>query len=74
MEETEIQVGRHLDGHMKNLSTEDLKSRAIIKQMAIDEAEHADTAKNLGAKELPAWIRTLMSVHSKMMTTLVYWV
>lgn len=74
VEETEIQVGRHLDGHMKNLSTEDLKSRAIIKQMAIDEAEHADTAKNLGAKELPAWIRTLMSVHSKMMTTLVYWV
>lgn len=74
VEETEIQVGRHLQSHMEKLSVKDKKSRAIITQMDIDEAEHADTAKQLGAKVLPAWIKGLMSTHSKVMTTLVYWV
>jgi 3-demethoxyubiquinol 3-hydroxylase len=74
VEETEVQVGRHLQGHLEKLSKQDKKSLAIIEQMAVDEAEHADTAKNLGAKDLPPWIRSLMAVHSKVMTTLVYWI
>lgn len=74
VEETEIQVGRHLQGHMKNLSEKDQKSRAIIVQMDIDEAQHAETAKKLGAKELPSWIKTLMGAHAKVMTTLAYWI
>ena len=73
VEETEIQVGRHLQKHMKNLSVEDQKSRAIILQMDKDEAKHAETAKQLGAKELPAWVKGVMGAHSKIMTTLAYW-
>lgn len=72
VEETEIQVGRHLQGHMKKLSNNDKKSFAIIEQMDVDEAEHAETAKKLGAKALPDWIKGLMSLHSKIMTTLTY--
>jgi ubiquinone biosynthesis monooxygenase Coq7 len=74
VEETEFQVSRHLQKHMKNLSAEDEKSRAIILQMDIDEKKHAEKAKELGANELPAWVKGLMSVHSKVMTTLAYWV
>lgn len=74
VEETEKQVGRHLDGHLERLSTSDHKSRAIIEQMAIDEAEHADHASALGAKTLPPPVKMLMRFQSKVMTTLAYWV
>lgn len=74
VEETEVQVGRHLQGHLDQLSPADQRSRAIVEQMAIDEAEHADHAKQLGAKVLPSWIKAFMTLHSKVMTTLVYWI
>jgi ubiquinone biosynthesis monooxygenase Coq7 len=74
VEETEVQVGRHLQAHMEKLSNKDQKSLAIIQQMDVDEAEHAAKAKELGAKELPGWIKQVMRVHSKVMTTLAYWV
>ena len=73
VEETEKQVGRHLDGHLQQLGDSDAVSRAIIEQMATDEAEHANQAKDLGAKALPSWVKGLMRCQSKVMTTLVYW-
>src|SRR5574343_754607 len=42
LEETEKQVCRHLDAHLGMLPPQDGKSRAILAQMRVDEAQHAD--------------------------------
>lgn len=72
VEETEAQVGRHLEGHMNHLPRADDKSRAIVKQMAIDEAEHGDAAQKAGSQSLPAPVKCLMAAIAKLMTTTVY--
>ncbi len=70
LEETEKQVVRHLDSHLKRLPAEDGRSRAIVEQMKIDEQGHADLAHELGAAELPAPVKRLMKITAKVMTTL----
>jgi ubiquinone biosynthesis monooxygenase Coq7 len=70
--ETERQVEAHLASHLKRVPTEDLRSRAILEQMKIDEAAHAATAVGLGAAELPAPVKMAMTMVSKIMTTLAY--
>lgn len=70
--ETERQVGAHLDKHLRELPTGDDKSRAILEQMKIDEAEHADTAVRLGAAELPKPVKAAMKQMSKVMTSTTY--
>jgi ubiquinone biosynthesis monooxygenase Coq7 len=70
--ETERQVGAHLDKHLKELPKQDEKSRAILAQMKIDEAHHADTAVHLGAAELPQPIKSAMQQMSKVMTATTY--
>lgn len=71
---TERQVEKHLATHLEKLPQNDLKSRAIVAQMKIDEAEHADAALNAGAKILPHWVQTIMGFQAKVMTTTAYWV
>ena len=66
--ETERQVVRHLDSHLGQLSDKDLKSRAILEQMKEDEGHHATTALHAGGAELPAPIKKLMTLTSKVMT------
>jgi ubiquinone biosynthesis monooxygenase Coq7 len=70
--ETERQVGKHLNHHLETLPSNDTKSRAILEQMKIDEAEHAKTAVHLGAAELPAPIKAAMQSMSKVMTKTTY--
>ena len=70
--ETERQVERHLNGHLARLSPQDLRTRAIVESMAIEEAGHADMARKLGAVNLPAPVRQAMTLASKVMTTLAY--
>jgi len=72
VKETEDQVGEHLQRHLRSLPAQDLKSRAIVEQMAVDEAHHGDKAVNLGAVPLPAPVRAAMKLTSKVMTTLAY--
>jgi ubiquinone biosynthesis monooxygenase Coq7 len=60
--ETEIQVEAHLDDHLARLPRDDLKSRAILTQMAADEARHGAAAKRAGGSELPAPVRSLMAL------------
>ncbi len=67
--ETEHQVVRHLDGHLQRLPDEDLRSRAIVAQMKIDEQGHAELAESLGAAELPQPIKQFMQLTSKIMTS-----
>lgn len=71
--ETERQVVEHLDGHLTKLPREDLKSRAIVEEMRIDEARHAATAQEHGGAELPLPVRGVMRLASAVMTRTSYW-
>ena len=70
--ETERQVERHLKGHLETLPADDARSRAIVEQMKVDEAEHADMAMRLGAHELPAPVKGAMKFAARLMTTVTY--
>ena len=72
--ETERQVVQHLEDHLKRLPPEDEKSRAILKQMQIDEAHHSHVAEHAGAVELPNPIKGAMKLVSRVMTRSAYWI
>lgn len=72
--ETERQVVKHLDSHLKQLSPEDHKTRAILEQMKIDEGHHATTAVKSGGAELPQPIKQAMQLASKVMTKTAFWI
>lgn len=73
LEATELQVCEHLEKHLSMLPNDDIKSKAILEQMIIDERKHAISAKNEGAAELPTLIKNLMSHFSKIMTNTTYY-
>jgi ubiquinone biosynthesis monooxygenase Coq7 len=70
--ETERQVEAHLDRHLEELPTNDLRSRAIVTQMRDDEVAHAEAAAGLGAAELPLPVKKVMQAMAKVMTTAAY--
>ena len=70
--ETERQVEAHLASHLSELPVQDLKSRAIVLQMKVDEMEHAKTAVRLGARELPVGVRCVMRIAAGVMTRTAY--
>ena len=70
--ETEKQVEQHLDSHLTSLPEGDFASRAIVKQMRIEEIEHGNMAKDAGAKELPDLVKKVMASTSKVMTKVAY--
>ncbi|WP_370652600.1 2-polyprenyl-3-methyl-6-methoxy-1,4-benzoquinone monooxygenase [Polynucleobacter sp.] len=70
--ETEKQVENHLESHLEKLPLEDLRSRAIVDQMRIDEIEHGQAAISAGGAVLPEPVKKLMQVISKVMTTTAY--
>lgn len=72
--ETERQVENHLDGHLAEVPTADLRTRAILEQMKADEIHHAELAQGLGGAELPAPVKLAMRLTAKIMTGTVYWV
>lgn len=72
--ETEHQVEHHLEGHLQRLPAADVKSRAIVEQMKIDEARHATTALEHGGAALPLPVKQGMQLTSKVMTQAAYWV
>jgi ubiquinone biosynthesis monooxygenase Coq7 len=72
--ETERQVVRHLQGHLRSLPDRDARSRAILEQMQLDEGHHATVALEAGAAELPAPVKQVMQWTSKLMTGASYWV
>ncbi|PXX98524.1 2-polyprenyl-3-methyl-6-methoxy-1,4-benzoquinone monooxygenase [Halomonas sp. LBP4] len=69
---TEEQVGKHLDDHMERLPPGDHRSRAVLRQMAIDEAHHAQLALEAGGARFPAPVKFGMSLMSRVMTRSVY--
>ncbi len=72
VEETEVQVSEHIDKHLSYLPANDEHSRAILEQMRIDEAAHAEQAREAGAEPLPTYAKSAMRQVAKVMTTLSY--
>jgi ubiquinone biosynthesis monooxygenase Coq7 len=70
--ETERQVEQHLAGHLERLPAADTESRAVVAQMAVDEARHAAEAERAGAAPVPAPVRWLMRAAARVMTTTAY--
>ena len=66
--ETEKQVVAHLHSHLKQLPQEDLRTRAILEQMAADEARHGSDALHQGGELPPKPIRGMMKLVAKLMT------
>lgn len=72
LSETERQVEAHLSGHLDKLPEHDQRSRAIVEQMRIDEAGHAQMAEESGGAPLPLPARALMRLTAKVMTSTAY--
>jgi ubiquinone biosynthesis monooxygenase Coq7 len=70
--ETERQVVEHLQSHLRELPSSDLRSRQIVAQMRDDEARHGAVARDSGARELPEAIRRLMRHTARVMTRTAY--
>lgn len=70
--ETERQVCAHLETHLERLPEEDARSRAIVKQMRDEEAEHGENAVAAGAAKLPRPVVRLMQATAKIMTMTAY--
>ena len=66
--ETERQVEQHLNAHLQRLPAADLSSRAVVQQMAIDEAGHAEAAAHAGATPVPMAVAWLMRRAAAVMT------
>ncbi|MFT7406074.1 2-polyprenyl-3-methyl-6-methoxy-1,4-benzoquinone monooxygenase [Zhongshania sp.] len=71
---TEDQVCEHLREHLQTLPADDQKSRAILRQMLEDEAEHAAKAIASGGQIFPSPVKKAMSLMSKVMTGSTYYV
>jgi len=69
---TEDQVCKHLDEHLAQLPAEDEKSRAILEQMRVDEAQHSTAAIDAGGLRFPAPVKFGMSLMAKVMTKTTY--
>ncbi|MGB4882541.1 MAG: 2-polyprenyl-3-methyl-6-methoxy-1,4-benzoquinone monooxygenase [Neisseria sp.] len=72
LEETEHQVTAHLEEHLEDLPENDIKSRAVVTQMRLDEMKHAEMAHQFGAAPLPLPIKEMMKLTSKVMTSISY--
>jgi 3-demethoxyubiquinol 3-hydroxylase len=70
--ETEAQVEAHLGEHQSQLPADDARSRAIVAQMKLDEAEHGAQARAQGAVELPWPIPQAMRKVAALMKRVAY--
>ncbi|UOG93121.1 MAG: 2-polyprenyl-3-methyl-6-methoxy-1,4-benzoquinone monooxygenase [Candidatus Thiothrix sulfatifontis] len=75
VKETEDQVVKHLEDHIKRLPPHALSDMAILQKMKADEQHHAEVAMQAGGAKLPFLARKLlMPLLSKTMTKSAYYV
>ncbi len=74
MAETERQVVKHLDEHLRKLPAQDEKSRIILQQLKADEGRHAEAAMQSGGLLFPKPLSWLMGRAAKIMTKTAFWV
>ena len=72
--ETEHQVMKHLNKHISLIPEHDKKSIRILKQMLVDEEQHAENALELGNKTMPKLVATIMNQTAKIMTKTTYYI
>lgn len=72
VEATERQVEAHLDSHLERLPEADARSRAVVEQMKVDEAQHAELASQSGAAKLPKPIQAAMGLTAGVMKRIAY--
>ena len=70
--ETEHQVVEHLKNHRTRLPKDDARSRAILKQMTAEEAEHGRAALLGGGVPPPRPVRRLMAVAGEIIRKVAY--
>lgn len=70
--ETEHQVEEHLAAHLEKISPADVRTRAMVDKMRIEEGQHRDTAIALGGAEMPYPAKMVMRLFAKVMTTVSY--
>lgn len=68
VEATEDQVCKHLDGHLSEISSKDIRSREILEKIREDEKRHGLNALDQGGIEFPRPVKTGMTLVSKLMT------
>jgi len=71
---TEERVCGHLRDHLKQLPTDDNRSRLILQEMLEDEERHGHNALEAGGVDFPTPVKDAMTAVSKVMTTSSYWV
>ena len=72
VKETENQVEAHLEDHLRKLPESDGRSQAILDQMRVDEAKHAEMAEHAGARDLPEPVRKAMGFAAGVMKAVAY--
>lgn len=72
--ETERQVEAHLALHLQLLPAQDVRSRAVVEQMRIDEQRHGAAAQAMGAQKTALPVRLAMHVMGRLMTGTAYYV
>jgi ubiquinone biosynthesis monooxygenase Coq7 len=70
--ETEHQVESHIDDHLSRLPPNDAKSRAILVQMAADEARHGNEASAAGATAIREPVRSFMAAGGELLRRIAY--
>ena len=70
--ETEQQVCQHLQEHLQQLPSADVKSALVLEQMLADEGRHAINARAAGAAALPAPVKHGMALMARVMKTATY--
>lgn len=69
---TEEQLGQLLNKHLERLPRGDQRSRAVLRQMRIDEAHHVQLALEADAMRFPAPLKAGMSLIANTMACSVY--
>lgn len=72
--ETEQQVLKHLNKHIRLLPVQDQKSLKTLEQMAEDEEKHSMMALNIGHKTMPEFAAKCMQTIAKVMTKTTYYI
>jgi ubiquinone biosynthesis monooxygenase Coq7 len=72
VKETENQVEAHLQDHLQKLPPGDARSQAILDQMKLDEAKHAEMATDAGANDLPKPVQQAMGLMAGVMKAVAY--
>jgi len=70
--ETERQVEAHIDDHLSRLPAPDLRSRAVLEQMAVDEARHGEAATAAGGRPIREPVRSLMRIGGGILRQVAY--